>query len=84
MLMNKETAEALAEQQTREIKNLKAMKRSERRRILKIIRETGMLWQIAQEDQHGNFDHYQFNESALYDDIIKKIKATSNTGSGKQ
>jgi len=42
--MDKETAKAWAEQQAREIKNLKAMKRSEKNRILKIIEDIN-IWQ---------------------------------------
>ena len=38
MLMDKETADAWAEQQTREIKNLKTMRDSERKRIIEIIK----------------------------------------------
>ena len=37
MLMDKETADAWAEQQTREIKNLKAMQNSERERTKELI-----------------------------------------------
>ena len=37
MLMDKESAKAWGEQQAREIKNLKAMKKSEQDRIIKII-----------------------------------------------
>ncbi len=43
MVMDKEAAEAWAEQQAREIKNLKAMKTNERRRIFRKIRE----WDIS-------------------------------------
>ena len=36
--MDKETADSWAEQQAREIKNLKAMRKSERDRIIKIVK----------------------------------------------
>ena len=78
-LMDKESWDAMCEDTKRTIKNIKSAQKSERNRILKIIKEIGELWQIAQEDQYGKFDHYQFNESALYNDIIRKIK-THKTG----
>ena len=39
MFMDKETAEAWGEQQAREIKNLKAVKKAEKERIINIINE---------------------------------------------
>ena len=42
--MDKESAEAWRKQQVREIKNLKAMKKSEKNRILKVI-ESINIWQ---------------------------------------
>ena len=42
--MDKETADAWAEQQAREIKNLKAMKRSEKNRVIKMIEKLN-IWQ---------------------------------------
>ena len=39
MLVDKETADAWAEQQAREIKNLKAVKNNERERAVKLVNE---------------------------------------------
>ena len=59
--MDKESAKAWGEQQAREIKNLKAMKKSEKDRIIKIIKE------------HIN-NTYPINCKAIIEEINKNHK----------
>ena len=61
-----------------ERRKVESIKNVERNRILKAIKEIGKTWRIAQEDQEGEFKHYQFNDSTLYDDIIDKVKDSQN------
>lgn len=49
MFMDSETAKAWAEQQAREIKNIKAAQKGERKRIFKRIREWDTSGDIAQD-----------------------------------